>query len=48
MFLQHFVDQLSGAWGKSYDHVLMWIKVHLTFAIVQATNLCFCGSRMYW
>ena len=34
MFLQHLADRLSGAWGKSYDHVPMWIKVHLAFAVV--------------
>ena len=34
MFLQHLDDRLSGAWGKNYSHVLMWIKVHLAFAVV--------------
>ena len=33
MFLQHLADQLSGAWGKSYGHVPMWIKVHLAIAV---------------
>ena len=29
MFLQRLADRLSSAWGKSYGHVLMWIKVCL-------------------
>ena len=48
MFLQRLDDRLSSAWGKSYGHVLMWIKVCLAFAVVRATNLCFCGSRVCW
>ena len=34
MFLQHFADQLYGAWDKNHGHVLMWIKVHLAFPVV--------------
>ena len=34
MFLQHLADWLSGVWGKNYSHALMWIKVHLAFAVV--------------
>ena len=48
MFLQRLADRLSSAWGKSYGHVLMWIKVRLAFAVVRATNLCFRGSRVRW
>ena len=48
MFLQRLADRLSSAWGKSYGHVLMWIKVYLAFAVVRATNLCFRGSRVRW
>ena len=48
MFLQRLADRLSSAWGKSYGHVLMWIKVHLAFAVVGATNLCFRGSCVRW
>ena len=48
MFLQHLADRRSSAWGKSYGHVLMWIKVHLAFAVVRATNLCFRVSRVRW
>ena len=32
----------------SYGHVLMWIKVSLAFAVIRATNLCLCGSRVHW
>ena len=48
MFLQRLADRLSSTWGNSYGHVLMWIKVRLAFAVVQATNLCFHGSRVHW
>ena len=48
MFLQRLADRLSSDWGKSYGHMLMWIKVCLAFAVVQATNLCFRGSRVHW
>ena len=44
MFLQCLSDWLSGAWGKSYGHVLMWIN----FAAIQATSLCFHGSCVCW
>ena len=44
MFLQCLSDWLSGAWGKSYGHVLMWIN----FAVIQATSLCFHGSFVCW
>jgi len=40
MFLQHLAERLSSGWGKSYGHVLMWIRVHLAFAVIRATNLC--------
>ena len=48
MFLQHLDDRLSGAWGKNYSDALLWIKVHLAFAVVWVTNLCFHGSRVHW
>ena len=48
MFLQRLADRLSSAWGKSYGHVLMWIKVCLAFAVVRATNPCFHGSCVHW
>ena len=48
MFLQRLADRLSSAWGKSYGHVLMWIKVRLAFAVVRETNLCFRGSCVRW
>ena len=34
MFLQCLADCLSSAWGKSYGHTLMWIKVRLALAVV--------------
>ena len=48
LFLQHLADRLSSGWDKSYDHVLMWIRVCLAFAIIQAANFYFCGSRVRW
>ena len=48
LLLQRLADHLSSAWGKSYGYMLMWIKVHLAFSVVRATNLCFCGSRVLW
>jgi len=32
-------ERLSSGWGKSYGHVIMWICVHLAFAVIRATNL---------
>ena len=46
MFLQRLADCLSSAWGKSYGHMLMWIKVRLAFAVVRSTYLCFRGSHV--
>ena len=48
MYLQSLADRLSSGWDKCYGHVLIWIRVHLAFAIIRATNLCFCGSYMHW
>jgi len=48
MFLQCLAERLSYGWGKSYGHVLMWIHVHLTFAVIRETNLCLQGSRVHW
>ena len=28
----------------NYGHVLMWIHVHLAFAVIRAINLCLRGS----
>jgi len=43
-------DCLYSGWGKSYGHVLMWIRVHvhLAFAVIRATNLCLRGSHVCW
>ena len=46
MFLQCLSERLSVGWGKSYGHVLMWIHVCLSFAVIRATNLCLRGSRV--
>jgi len=48
MFLQRLAERLSSGWGKSYGHVLTWIRVHLAFAVIWATNLCLRGSRVRW
>ena len=44
----HFTDWLSSGWIKSYGHVLIWIRVHLAFAIIWTISLCFCISSMCW
>ena len=43
--MQCLAERLSTAKGI---YVLMWIWLHLAFALVQATNLCFCGSNVRW
>ena len=50
MFLQCLAYQLSvaGVWCKNHGHMLMWIKVHLAFSVVQVTNLCFPASHVHW
>ena len=48
MFLQRLDERLSVGWGRSYDHMLMWIRVRLAFAVIRATNLCICRSRVRW
>ena len=32
---------------RVYDYVLMWVNVRLAFAVVRATNLCFCESHVH-
>jgi len=46
IFLQRLAERLSSGWDKSYGHVLMWICVHLVFAVIRATNLCLQGSHV--
>jgi len=46
MLLQHLAERLSCGWSKSYGHVLMWIRVHLAFAVIRANNLCLRGSHV--
>ena len=48
MFLKRLADKLSEKWGKSYGHVLTWLKMKLSFALLRATNLCLRGSRQRW
>jgi len=48
MFLQRLAERLFSGWGKSYGHVLTWIRVRLVFAVIRATNLCLRGSRVRW
>ena len=48
MLVQCLTDRLSSSWGKSYVHMLAWIKVRLAFAIIWATDLCFYGPCVHW
>ena len=52
MLVQHLADGLSGGcmgwWLWSCACMDAWVKVHLAFAIIRATNLCFRGSRVRW
>ena len=48
LFLGHIADQLSIAWGRGYGNVLGWLKAHLGFAVIRATNICSRGSRVTW
>ena len=35
-------------WEKSNSEVMGWVRARMAFAILRATNLCLCGSRVKW
>ena len=39
LFLGRIADRLSVTWGRSYGNVLGWLKAHLGFAVIRATNI---------
>ena len=47
-FLKHLARSLSVSWEHHYGEILGWLRVHLAFALVRATNVCIRGSRTKW
>ena len=46
--LKRIAEALSWKWGKSYSQVMDWVRASLSFAVIRATGLCLCGSRVPW
>ena len=47
-FFKKMADCLADKWEKKYGHVMAWIRIRLSFAILCATILCLRGSRTQW
>ena len=50
MFVNCLGDSIADMWQKSHSevHVMGWVRVKMSFAILRATNLCLRGSRRKW
>ena len=47
-FIRHLADKITAIWHKSYSEVLGYVRARMLFAVLRATNLCICGSRVKW
>ena len=47
-FLKHLNRSLLVTWEQHYGEVIRWLRAHLPFALVRATNVCIQGSRTKW
>jgi len=47
-FLKHLARSLSVTWEHHYGEIVEWLRAHLAFALVQATNVYIRGSRTKW
>ena len=41
-------ERLSIKWERSYSEVIGWVRLRLSFTILQASMLCVRGSRSRW
>ena len=48
IFVRRLGDYLAAKFERSYSVVTGWVKVHLSFVIVQAALLCMHGSQTKW
>jgi len=48
MLLCHLADKLSLDWGRLYSALLGWLRMCLTFAVINDTNLCLQESYVAW
>ena len=44
--LGHEADKIAAIWHKSSNEVLVYVRARMLFAVLCATNLCICGSRV--
>ena len=47
-FIKRLAYRLSSKLNLSYSTIVCWLRTHLTFSILLATNLCLRGSRTKW
>ena len=47
-FIHHLADRIAVIWQKSNSEVLGYVRARMHFAVLRATNLCICGSRVKW
>ena len=47
-FMRHLADKIAAIWHKSPSEVLGYVRARMLFAVLRATNLCICGSRVKW
>jgi hypothetical protein len=48
VYIKKLADMLSLKWSSNYNHILCWLRTHLSFAILRASILCLRGSRTKW
>ena len=46
--MKRLCDHIAMKWEKSHSEVMGWVCARMAFAILRATNLCLCGSRVKW
>ena len=47
-FMRHLADKIAAIWHKSPGEVLGYVHARMLFAVLYATNMCICGSRVKW
>ena len=46
--LKFLAQSISIKWEKPLGQTTGWLRAKLSFTILQATNLCLCGSHTKW
>ena len=46
--MKHLGRSLSLTWECHNGEVIRWLRAHLAFTLVRATNVCVRGSRTKW